>query len=628
MCGIFGIYDSDHCLGENTGKDMGKGEILAHRGPDGYGTYFNPTVFLLHRRLSIIDLDGGSQPIYNEDKTKVIIFNGEIYNYRTLRSVLEKKGHVFTSNSDTEVVVHAYEQWGEDCLERFRGMFAFAIWDNSKKKLFIARDRLGIKPLFYAYVGRKLFFASEIKALLAQKEIQRDMDKDALASFFSFSYIPAPLTIFKHIRKLPAGHLLIAENTDLKIQKYWDVYFEPDYSKRESYFQDRFIELFHEAVELHLISDVPLGAFLSGGIDSGLVVAAMSRFCSEPVRTFTMGFGGGIGGYLDERGLAQRVSDHITTIHKEFVVKPDVKSIIENIVRSFDEPFADDTTIPSYYLNEMTRKDVTVSLSGLGGDELFGGYERYLGFKFSNMYNLLPTFIREKVVRHIVGLIPERVDGHYTINHLKRFVRSASLPHGERYFGFISTINHKNSNIFADPISLKQNFKNCRDIIVDLYHTDNANNPLDKIFYCDMKTYLPEDILACTDRLSMSHSLEVRVPFIDHKLVEFCATIPNEMKIKYGQKKYLLKKAALNYLPAEIFKHRKQGFASPMTQWIRSDLKDYVADSLSEANIKAQGIFNYKAIKTVLDQHSNRRETHDKLIWSLIIFQTWQNMYG
>jgi len=627
MCGIFGIIDSCNTLNAHDVAFMGKGEILAHRGPDDYGTYLDNTIFLLHRRLSIIDIVTGDQPIFNEDNSKCVIFNGEIYNYQELQKYLLQKGHIFTTKSDTEVIIHAYEEWGEECIKKFRGMFAFAIWDIFARTLFLARDRLGIKPLFYAHTNNKLYFASEMKAILAQPGFHKEIDPDALASFFSLSYIPAPLSIFKDIRKLPAGHSLTICDGKVTIKKYWDVYFNPDHSKNEKYFRNKFMEIFDEAVRLRMISDVPIGAFLSGGIDSGMVVGAMSKHCSEPVQTFSMGFGGNIGGYHDERKLAQLVSKHFCTKHREFEVQPQVKTIIENIVRSFDEPFADDSTIPSYYLSKITRENVTVSLSGLGGDELFGGYERYLGFKLSNFYNLLPKFIREKIIRQIIEKMPERSDGHYTVNHLKRFVRSASSPPDKRYFGFISTLNNEKNNIFTDPAIIKEPLINCEQMILNLFNSANAKNPLDKIYYCDMKTYLPEDILTCTDRISMWHSLEVRVPFIDHLFVEFCGTIPNEMKIKYATKKYLLRKEAANFLPQEILKQRKQGFASPMTQWINNDLRHYVRETLSEHNFKKHGLFNYTKIRSILDDHSNRKEINDQLIWSLLIFQTWYNLY-
>jgi len=627
MCGIFGLYDLKGGVQFQPFGLMG-GETLAHRGPDGTGEYSDAHVFLYHRRLSIIDLSGGTQPIYNEKRDKVIIFNGEIYNFQSLKKKLLHSGHLFTTDSDTEVILHAYEEWGEDCVNYFRGMFAFAIWDIREKKMFLVRDRLGIKPLYYASVGNRFYFASEMKAILAQPDFPREMNHDGLASFFSLSYIPAPLSIFKHINKLSPGHCISITQKNMRIWQYWDLHFKPDYGKSETAFWNEFIDLFREAVELRMISDVPIGAFLSGGVDSGLVVAIMSELSKESVQTFCMGFGGNVGGYFDERNLASLVSNRFGTRHREFEVHPNVEGLIEKLVRAFDEPFADDSMIPSYYLSKITRENVTVSLSGLGGDELFGGYERYLGFKISNFYNLLPKFIRENIIRKIVELIPERSDGHYTVNHMKRFVRAASLPPGRRYLEFISVVNYeKNANIFVDPPEFADGFSNCRQMCLDLYNSDCAEDPLDKVFYTDIKSYLPEDILALTDRVSMMHSLEVRVPFIDHKLMELCATMPNSLKIKFKTKKYLLRKGAKRYLPREILYHRKQGFASPMSQWINNDLRNYIGEVLSKKNIEKVGVLNHRIVQKILDEHFNRVEIHDRLIWSMVIFQTWYKLY-
>lgn len=621
MCGIFGALriNCDSTFNIDTAIVRNK---LGKRGPDGWGEYRDDQIVLCHSRLSIIDLEGGKQPIFNEDKSICIIFNGEIFNYADIRKDLLKTGHRFATNSDTEVIIHAYEEWGDTCVEKFRGMFAFAIWDSKQHRLFIARDRLGIKPLFYTIKNNILYFASEMKAFISFSNINRTIDENALAAYFTLSYIPAPLTIFNNINKLPAGHVLIVENGNVTTRKYWDVYFAPDYSMSEKFFTERFSELFEESIKLRMISDVPIGAFLSGGIDSGLVVAIMSKFSSNPVHTFSMGFGGEVGGYLDERGYARSIAERYLTKHQEFEVLPDVKTIIQQIVSSFDEPFADHSTIPSYYLYKLTGENVKVALSGLGGDELFGGYERYLGFKLSQLYNLLPKFISDNIIKQLIETIPERKDSHYTINHLKRFVRYSSLPQDKRYFGYISTPGDIQS-IFADKESFMSGYNKCQQYILDLYNSQNATEPLDKIFYTDIKSYLPEDILACTDRLSMWHSLEARVPFLDHKLLEFCATIPSKYKIKWCEKKYLLKLVAKNYLPEEILTHRKQGFVGPMASWMRHDLKEYIFEVLDNNELNKHGIFDNNKVKLIITNHLEHCENNEKLIWSLIIFQEW-----
>jgi asparagine synthase (glutamine-hydrolysing) len=628
MCGIFGILNINGQIEQEKFSVPNETAILKHRGPDDFGYFIDSHIYMGHRRLSIIDLVSGRQPICNEDETLWVIFNGEIYNFIELRKILISKGHTFITNTDTEVILHAYEQWGNACVGRFRVMFAFAIWDQSKKTLFIARDRLGIKPLFYAFEDGLFYFASEMKGVLQYKRFPREIDYCGLASYFTLSYIPAPLTIFKHIHKLLPGHTLEVKNRAITIHQYWDIHFQPDYSQSEGYFIDGFMNLLTESVDLRLISDVPLGAFLSGGIDSGTVVALMSNLNPEPVRSFSMGFGGNVGGYLDEREYARQVASMYGTLHSEKKILPNFKNIIEDIIRSFDEPFADHSTIPSFYLCKTTREEVTVALSGLGGDELFGGYERYLGYKMSTFYNRLPWFLRENVIRQLVEKIPERTDGHYTVNHLKRFVRSASLPADARYLGFLSMLSKgRNESLFSEPRLYEEGFEAIKDLIFRYFNTTNATELMDRVFYCDIKTYLPEDILACTDRMSMRHGLEVRVPFLDHKLVEFCATIPHEMKVTFGDKKNILKKAVKDILPKGVISHRKQGFVGPMTTWLQTDLKPFVLKSLQVSNLNKHGIFNNKVVNKILDEHFNRLEINDKLIWSLVMFQAWYDMY-
>ena len=625
MCGIVGI--ASEAINNFPIKSIT--DTLSHRGPDDFGTYSDDNVALGHRRLSIIDLEGGHQPIFNEDGSKCIIFNGEIYNFQELRKELLCKGHRFSTQGDTETILHAYEEWGEKCVEFLRGMFAFAIWDARNKRLFLARDRLGIKPLFYAEHKGRFYFASEMKAILADQSFPRDLDELALTCYFTLSYIPAPLTIFTGIRKLSPGHTLTWENGQIKIHKYWDLYFAPDRSKSEKYFIEGFLDLFQESVRIRLMSEVPLGAFLSGGIDSGAVVALMSMASSQPVNTFCIGFGGDTGGYLDERKYARMVAERYSARHREYEVLPKPESLVKKIVRAFDEPFADDSTIPSYYVCKIARENVTVALSGLGGDEVFAGYERYLGFQLRGIYNRIPRILREKFIQNFVERLPERADGHYTINHMKRFVRSGSLPADLCYMGYLSILN-KNLKKSLFPDRFEQYHEGCNDLILDHFNSANVNggsNSLDRALYCDLKTYLPEDILAVTDRMSMHHSLEVRVPFIDHKLVEFCACIPWEMKMKWFRKKALLKKATRSILPREVIQHRKQGFVGPMAQWLKNDLKGFTLETLSEKNLKKHDLLNYHVIKKVLDEHFSGKEIHDTLIWSILIFQKWYDMY-
>jgi asparagine synthase (glutamine-hydrolysing) len=630
MCGIAGIF-MDHSPDrmELQREISVMTSCLEHRGPDDYGYAYDDRVALGHRRLSIIDLAGGKQPIYNEDKTLCIVFNGEIYNYLEMKKDLVASGHRFATNSDTETILHAYEEWGEECVQRLRGMFAFAIWDSERGSLFLVRDRLGKKPLFYARYGNRFVFSSEMKSILADPAFRRTIDEEAVASYFTFSYIPAPLTIYKDIRKLEPGHYLTYRDGEMTIKQYWDISFLPDRTRKEEDIIHEFMELLEESVRIRLMSEVPLGAFLSGGIDSSTVVALMSLAQKEKVNTFTIGFGGETGGFDDERKYARMVADRYATNHREHEVLPECDGLVERIVRAFDEPFADDSTIPSYYVCKAARENVTVALSGLGGDEAFCGYERYLGFDLSRLYNRIPFSIRKRVIQRIADGIPESPSGGYRVNHFKRFVRSATEENSRRYLGFISKLGERDrDNFFAEGgRHYRDAMKAAEDRFLALYGNAKAEDPLNKVFYCDIKTYLPEDILACTDRMSMCHSLEVRVPFLDHKLFEYCATIPPELKIKGFQKKYLLKKGVRNLLPKPVLKHKKQGFVGPMAKWLKTDLKEYTRATLSGKNLSRHDIFNLHTVNGILEEHYSGKETHDTLIWSLIMFQSWYDSY-
>lgn len=630
MCGISGIYRlAQNQPGELKRQIAAMTDLLAHRGPDDFGYYVDEMVALGHRRLSIIDLSTGHQPMFNEDKSVCIVFNGEIYNYAEIKAELIAKGHRFSSNSDTETIIHAYEEWGKQCVNRLRGMFAFALWDAKARTLFLARDRVGKKPLFYARYGDQFKFASEMKSLLVDPDLDRTIDEEALAAYFLFSYIPAPLTIYQNIRKLLPGHTLTVRDGRVTIERYWDLFFEPDTTKTEPQFIEEFLALLDDSVRIRLISDVPLGAFLSGGIDSSTVVALMHRNSREPVKTFTIGFGGNTGGFDDERRYARLVAERYGTEHHEYEVLPTIESLLDGIVTSFDEPFADDSTIPSYYVYKMARQNVTVALSGLGGDEAFAGYERYLGFKLSQIYNRIPWLIREGLVARFVEQLPETASGSYRINHLKRFVRSSSGDAAHRYLGFVSKLPERyKGRFFSESGKRYQDaFGAAEQRFLDIFNADNAQDPINRVFHSDIKTYLPEDILACTDRMSMWNSLEVRAPFVDHRLLEYCARIPPALKMKWFRKKALLKKGVTSLLPAEVLDHRKQGFVGPMTKWLQTDLKALTLRTLSAGNLNKHGIFNQNVIETILQDHFSRKEINDTLIWSLLIFQTWFNRY-
>jgi asparagine synthase (glutamine-hydrolysing) len=628
MCGIAGLYaDIPSDVLDRGIRRMT--DSLTHRGPDDAGYHRDGRVALGHRRLSIIDLKMGHQPIFNEDRSLCIIFNGEIFNYKEIKVDLEAKGHRFSTQSDTETILHAYEEWGEGALHRLRGMFAFCIWDAKAETLFLARDRFGIKPLFYAFYDGKFVFASEMKAILSDPEFKRGVEPEALASYFLFSYIPAPLTIYPQIRKLLPGHCLTFKEGRLIEKQYWDLYFEPNRRKKEEVVIEEFIALLEESVRIRLMSEVPIGAFLSGGIDSSTVVAMMSRELLTPVKTFTIGFGGNVGSFDDERKYARLMAEQYRTDHTELEVYPDFDGLIEEIVSCFDEPFADDGVVPAYFVCKLAREKVTVALSGLGGDEAFGGYERHLGFNIGQYYQKLPGLFHRRIVKGIIERLPEYLSGGIRIDHLKRFVRSSLLGAAEQYLGFSTKISPQYFDCLFSRSGgvIRDAFEAAQVRFLRYFDAENASDPLDKAFYCDVKMYLPDDLLALTDRLSMHYGLEVRVPFLDHRLMEYCATIPSEMKMKWFRKKYLLKRAVETMLPQEVISHKKQGFVGPTERWLRTNLKHFTRERLSERMLCHHGLLNGALVSRVLDDHEEGRENNDSLIWSLLIFQVWHEQY-
>lgn len=626
MCGIVGICNFDE---SPVGKKSIQGmcDSIRHRGPDDEGIALFNNIGIGMRRLSIIDLSGGHQPITNEDKSIWVVLNGEIYNYLELREGLVKSGHIFKTNSDTESIVHLYEEYGIDCLQHLQGMFAFALFDAKERALFIARDRLGIKPLFYYLDNERFLFASEIKAILSVHGVDRDMDFTAMDAFFTYTYIPAPKTIFKSIQKLEPGHFLLCNKGNITIKKYWDLYFRPDHGRKEKDIAEEFTELFSKTVYSHLISDVPLGVFLSGGIDSSLVTALMRKNLNRSFDTFTIKFGGKTGGYFDESVSAGEVARRYGANYNEYNIEPHLTDIIDLIVKSFDEPFADDSVVPTYHICRLAAEKVKVALTGLGGDEMFGGYNRYLGFKISGIYSHVPKFLKNLILDIVSGLNEPQNSGEQ-ISRLKRFVNGANLPAHKRYQSYISSFHGiKKEHLFKQDL-LDNSSDWCTEIAARYFTQDNAAGHVDKALYLDTKMYLPDDILALSDRLSMRHSLELRVPFVDHRVAEFCAKIPASLKIKWARKKHLLKKISERYIPKNIINNPKQGFASPMTSWIRHDIKDYVTETLSRERLSAHGFFNEKCVENIIKDHMEMRNNNYKLIFSLLMFQKWFENYG
>lgn len=628
MCGIAGFYNFNSTAKGDAALLRRMCDAVLHRGPDGSGQRVSGNVGIGMRRLSIIDRESGQQPIPNEDRSIWVVLNGEIYNHEELRRGLEQKGHVFRTASDTEPIVHLYEEFGESCVQHLRGMFAFAIWDENRRTLLIARDRLGIKPLFFADTGEKLVFGSEIKSILQDTTISRSMDLDAMDAYLAYSYIPAPLTIFKNIRKLEPGHTLSCSPQGVKIKKYWDLSFEPDNSKNEAQFSEEFLALFDDAVSSHLMSEVPLGAFLSGGIDSGLLVARMAHYMKEPVKTFTIGFASQSGNHLDERPYAREIGARYGVDHTELEVAPNVTEILDKIVQAFDEPFADDSVVPSFYICQLAKRAVTVALTGAGGDELFAGYDRYLGLSLSQVYSRMPGFLRNTVFSSLSHMIPSTSNTHYLLGHIKRFIRMPGGDEAARYRQYtLSLPDHVRAELYAPDVLENIQWEVTEELGIRHFKSLKHATIVDRALYQDLKSYLPEDILTLSDRLSMQHSLELRVPFLDHKLVEFCCRIPATLKLNGFTKKYLLKRIAATHLPSDVINHRKQGFSSPMAAWLRNELKELMCDVLSYDTLKNQGFFSPDAVNHLVNTHLSARESHEKVLFALIMFQEWYRIY-
>ena len=626
MCGICGILniDGDRKIDPDQLKKMT--QVIIHRGPDDVGYYIKDDIGLGVRRLSIIDLTTGHQPISNEDKSVWIVLNGEIYNFLELKDNLIKKGHRFRTKTDTETIVHLYEEYGTECVKHLRGMFCFAIWDDKRKRLVLARDRIGIKPLYYSICQGQLIFGSEIKSILQHPRFERRIDLDGLKDYFTFLYVPAPKTIFSGIFKLLPGHILVQENKKSTIKRYWQVRYETSPKQSEDYFVEGFLEKLKEAVRMHLISDVPLGAFLSGGIDSSSVVALMSQVATEPVMTFSVGYPDE-NKYFDERREAKKVAEKFETQHHEFVIRPDLVDILPKCITYFDEPFADSSFIPNYYISQLTREKVKVALSGLGGDELSAGYVRYLGVILAKYYNKLPSSLK-LMIKGLINFLPETSGDNPVISRAKRFVKGAALPAQHSYLEYISAFNQEDlNNLLSGEVRKETEKYNPQERFFSYFSQAESDDMLNKMLFLDSKTYLPDDLLTLTDKMSMAHSLEVRVPFLDHQLIEFLATVPPRLKIKNLQKKYIHKKAVSKILPKEILQKKKKGFSLPLGSWFRKELRGFVQEVLTQEGIEKTGLFNQKYINQILQEHLSYKADHESKIIALLVFIIWYDMY-
>ena len=620
MCGICGVVSFQPNVSLNRAILLQMNTALRHRGPDDEGYYEDNYASLAMRRLSIIDLHSGKQPISNEAGDIWVIFNGEIYNFREVQAALEKRGHIFKTQSDTEIIVHAYEEYGDECVKHLNGMFAIALWDARRRRFLLARDRLGIKPLYY-WAGRdKLVFASELKALLFHPDVPRQVEPAAIDLFLTLEYIPAPRTIYKDVFKLLPGHLLVVENSQVQTTQYWDVQYQPVH-RGEAECAEILSGLIQESVGRHLMSDVPLGAFLSGGIDSSTVVGYMSQAMSDPVQTFSIGFDDQT---YNELPYAQAVAEHFGATHHVEILKPDYVSLAEELVTQFDEPFADTSIFPTFLISKVASEKVKVVLSGDGGDELFAGYDTYRAEKLSQYYGLLPGGLRQSLLPRLAEWIPPQPAKKGLINAMKRMVEGGVLD---------PSLQHTRWMIFLKPAEKHLLYKS------DLRATLNDNLStgfFDEYFekasgfdrlaqqqYVDVKTYLADDILAKVDRMSMAVSIEVRVPLLDYHIVEFAMNLPAYMKLNGTRTKSIMRSAVKHFVPDIVLKKPKQGFSIPMKHWLCTSLKPMMLDLLSKDSLNKSGYFDDQVVTRWIREHLEGRVNHSHRLWPLMVFEMW-----
>jgi asparagine synthase (glutamine-hydrolysing) len=627
MCAICGIVKRKGRVEEEIIKKMA--DCLSYRGPDEEGYFFEENIGLAHKRLSIIDLKTGRQPLFNEDKSLILICNGEIYNFLDLREKLEKKGHIFKTNSDNEVIIHLYEEKEEDCLSDLRGMFAFAIWDRKGKKLFLARDRLGKKPLVYRSKNGEIAFSSELKALLNLPGFEKEIDIEAVDDFFTYQAIPSPKTVFKSVKKIPPGHYLIWKDGEIKIERYWEI----DFSKKlklkdENEYMEILWEKLTESVKIRMISDVPLGAFLSGGVDSSTVVGIMSQLSDLPVKTFSVGFDVES---FSELKYSRIVAERFKTEHYEFIVKPDVIEILPKLIWYYNEPFGDSSMIPTYYVANKTKDYVKVALNGDGGDENFAGYPRYYQTKFLEKLLKISkkTFLLNRVNKKLI----EKIYKNYPYNFYSRVFKwlceadnsGFCYAYTRRLTSFSPEWKEKlYSSFFKNEIKNYNSFE----ITQKLWEKVNNLDLLEKMIYCDFNLYLPEVLLVKMDIATMSNSIEGRSPFLDNEFVELIASFPPELKLKGKISKYILKEKLKDFLPEEILKRKKMGFGVPIGKWFRDKLSDYLKEILLSESFKKCDLFNFNEVKKLIDEHTEGDIDHSSRLFLLLVFELWRRIFN
>lgn len=625
MCGISGWVHRDSAKQADAGILKRMNQTLCHRGPDEEGIYTKGNAGLAMRRLAVIDVQGGHQPVSNEDGTVWMVFNGEIYNYAELRESLQKKGHVFRSKSDSETIVHLYEEYGKACVDHLRGMFAFAIWDERQKRLMLARDRFGKKPLYYTEHEGALIFGSELKCILELPGVPRRTNLQALHHYLSLQYVPDPLTAFESIYKLPPAHTLLWEKGAMKIERYWELSYLDKWTKSEDTLADELTERLREAVKIRLVSDVPLGIHLSGGIDSSFITALAAQGASK-VKTFSMGFEEES---FSELPYSREVAKQYDTEHHEFkLTYQQVPALLEQLCGHFDEPFADPSAVPVYYLSRETRRHVTVALNGDGGDELFAGYPRYSLDGFANLYSQLPKILTGKWIPSFLNLFNQPVNMPGERNWMagvKRLAQAVSVPEEANMIRW--------SSYFQEDIKSQlwklnsSGFKSSVDWMSEIYKTIPATGKLDKKLGTDVLTYLPGDLLVKADRMTMAHSLEGRSPFLDHEFASWAARLPENMKLRGGISKFLLKKAGKRFLPSYILGKGKQGFGIPVGAWFRGPLAAWSREKLLQKNAFINVYFKQEAVLKLFKEHESGRMNHGNKLWTLIMIELWLMKY-
>jgi asparagine synthase (glutamine-hydrolysing) len=621
MCGVCGIFHYADGEKIDSGVLESMCDVIAHRGPDDAGYYINGNVGLAMRRLIVIDPTTGHQPLYNEDKSVSLVFNGEIYNFKTLRESLKSAGHTFTTQSDGEVIVHLYEDEGFECVQKLRGMFSLALWDNKKQSLFLARDRIGIKPYYYAERNGTLLFASEIKSILQFPNFPRTLYPQGIHHYLSLNYIPAPYTPIQGIQQLLPGEYLVCSGEGIRKKCYWDMRFSSADTLGEDEWKMKVRDKLQECVTMHLVSDVPFGAFLSGGIDSSAVVAMMTGALGKPISTFSIDF---MEESFSETRFARIVADLFHSDHHELAATADVLNMLETLIWHADDPLADSSMIPVYMISEFARKHVTMVLTGDGGDEIFAGYDTYNAYYVRKLYRMFPRWFRRHIVKRAVDALPVSLTKVSFDFKAKRFVEGAELDAEEAHFWWRLILSESaKSELYTNSFRESVGGASTLDIYREYFRKSGSDDPLSQMLYVDTRFYLPSDMLVKVDRMTMANALEARVPFLDHELVELAATIPSSIKFKKRIKKYILKEALRDLLPGTILDRKKAGFNVPVNAWLAGKMKSMAQDLLSPDRIGQAGLFEPSYISRLLSEHFERKSDHSFPLWGLMCFQIW-----